>query len=379
MQFVPGLGKMGSGKIKFNGCFHDLPQGLQTHTYAPMNIDIRIKYRVDGNQPGIEPPQHMELGLADLGAPRDGLYLREDIEIRCNLTLAKYVKESLKTASKEMISRIIKKAELLDSGVLQAMIEDGKLKTINPNDRSQHGVLRSPSFTPDALGRNSTSPRPLSQQSQRQSAQMNNVMSPPLSPGPVPYQVPRASVSGAPSYQYNMLPPHLQQQQHSQQPVPQIAELPPQSPPSQSPGFIAELPGSVYDPQAQLQYQQQQQQQQQQHQAKQPGLSPDPNSASWRWSQSSNGGAFPNGQPSPSLGNSSRPTSMSSDTSASTAPGVASPGFGSFASELPTHNETQEEHSATAAAHYRRLSESQTKVGQNSYAAYNPADYARMH
>ncbi|PTB73947.1 hypothetical protein M440DRAFT_1446525 [Trichoderma longibrachiatum ATCC 18648] len=38
--------------------------------------------------------------------------------------------------SLEMVQRIIKKAELLDAGVLKAMMEDGKLKTVNPNDRS---------------------------------------------------------------------------------------------------------------------------------------------------------------------------------------------------------------------------------------------------
>ncbi|KAL2753069.1 hypothetical protein ACRALDRAFT_1072815 [Sodiomyces alcalophilus JCM 7366] len=213
MQWIPRLGRMGSGKIKFTGCFHDMPWGLQTHTYAPMGVDIRIKYRVDGNQPGLEPPQPHELGLADLGAPSDGLYLREDIEIRCNVTMVGYVKSELQSASKGMVARIIKKAELLDAGLLSAMFEDGKLRTINPNDRSQSLRLKSPSFT-----------------------------------GPH---------GGAHAHHYQ--PYHLQQQQKQQQqhphcPPAHVAELAPASgiirAPAEQTSFMAELPGNYYHPQA---------------------------------------------------------------------------------------------------------------------------------
>ncbi|KAI1821084.1 hypothetical protein F4861DRAFT_486313 [Xylaria intraflava] len=132
VQFVPGMGKFGSGKISFNACFHDLPWGLQTHVYAPLGIDMRNKYRIGGNQSGFEPPEPPEIGLAELGIPKDGLYLREDIEIRCNITMVATVKAQMKASSKEMVGRIIKKAELIDAGVLQAMIKDGMMKTYKP-------------------------------------------------------------------------------------------------------------------------------------------------------------------------------------------------------------------------------------------------------
>jgi hypothetical protein len=169
IQFVPGLGKIGSSTIKFNGCFHDMPWGLQTHIYAPMHVDLRNTYRICGNQPGVEPPEVPEIGLRALGAPADGLYLREDIEIRCNVTVMSFVKSQLKKAGGEMVKRIIKKAELLDAGVLQAMIEDGKLRTINPADRSR-SPLASPThfqYPQSAAG------------------------SPPLGSPPIPYQIPR--------------------------------------------------------------------------------------------------------------------------------------------------------------------------------------------
>jgi hypothetical protein len=133
IQYVPGIGKAGSGKISFKGCFHDMPWGLQTHVYAPMGVDLRNKWQIRGNQPG-EPPESRELGS---GAPAEGLYLREDIEIKCNPAMISFVKKEMKAASKTMVDRLVKKAELIDSGVLSAMFEEGKLKTLNPADRSQ--------------------------------------------------------------------------------------------------------------------------------------------------------------------------------------------------------------------------------------------------
>ncbi|KAF1978331.1 hypothetical protein BU23DRAFT_450015 [Bimuria novae-zelandiae CBS 107.79] len=143
IQYVPGIGKLGSGQIKFKGCFHDMPWGLQTHTYAPANVDLRNKWQICGSQPG-EPPETRELGI---GAPLEGLYLREDIEIKCNVTMVSFVKKELKAASKVLVERMLKKAELLDAGALTAMMENGKLKTINPADRSRNPELP-PSSSP---------------------------------------------------------------------------------------------------------------------------------------------------------------------------------------------------------------------------------------
>lgn len=157
IQYVPGTGKIGSGQIKFNGCFHNMPWGLQTHTYVPLGIELKNKFRIAGNQPGIEPPEQYELGNEKLNVPKDGLYLRQETEIKCNITLISFVKSQLKAASKEMVARIIKKAELLDKGELQAMMENGKIRTINPNDRTMTG-LASPGFAPGSGPDRVTSP-----------------------------------------------------------------------------------------------------------------------------------------------------------------------------------------------------------------------------
>ena len=79
--------------------------------------------RVRGNQPG-EPKEPRELGVE---TPLDGLYLREDVEIVCNVALSGFVKKEMKAAAGVMVDRMTRKAELLDEGKLHAMFEDGKL------------------------------------------------------------------------------------------------------------------------------------------------------------------------------------------------------------------------------------------------------------
>lgn len=119
IQYIPGAGKLGSGKISFRGVYHDMPWGLQTHVYPPGGIDLRVKYSIRGNQPG-EPPEARELGSQ---APAEGLYLREDIEIKANWTMISFVKKGMKDASKVMIARLIKKAELIDQEILRQMMD----------------------------------------------------------------------------------------------------------------------------------------------------------------------------------------------------------------------------------------------------------------
>ncbi|KAK8068894.1 hypothetical protein PG994_005510 [Apiospora phragmitis] len=336
IQYIPGLGRLGSGTISFNGCFHDMPWGLQSHIYvgSPANVDLRNKYKIAGNQPGVEPPEPQEMGLASLGAPKDGLYLHEDIEIRCNFAMVSFVKAQLKAASKEMVNRIIKKAELLDAGVLSAMIEDGKLRTVNPNDRTT--TLQYPGAGPGSAPN-----------------------SPPLGSPGIPYQVPRPM--SMQQQQYSNSRPGTAGSQGSGYHAAQNAnhhrytELPYSNAP---PAIIMELPGDYPQPSSGLQPGQ-----------PSPGLaqssaksdqsfrsSPDPNSNS-RWSQS---------QPSPGL-QQSRPTSLSSDGGGSV--GFSSPRLDhkGFTNELSTHSEMREEHRPEP-----------LRVKHPSHYPYNPADYARV-
>lgn len=357
VQFVPGMGRFGSGKINFNACFHDLPWGLQTHVYAPLNIDLRNKYRIAGNQPGVEAPEPPEIGLAELGVPTDGLYLREDIEIRCNIAMVATVKAQMKAASKEMVGRIIKKAELLDAGILQAMIEDGKMKTYKPQSLPYTGGLsehvRSPQLSPGLPYGQPSSPR---------------------SPG-IPYQVPRPvsmqqqhqqpsrpGTAGSSGY-----PSHWQQQQQQmalEESRPTHLHAGPQHHAPGSQSFPMELPGDFYYPQAspqpsptttssvgghspnpQASY------------SPNPATTPDPSANGQRWSHQPNHSA-----------RSVRPSSFASD------PGLGRHGSPApeYKAELATHRETPEEHSSPG-----KFKGQRGPIFKPYGYSYNPADYAQ--
>ncbi|KAK4109075.1 hypothetical protein N656DRAFT_783373 [Canariomyces notabilis] len=335
IQFLPGMGRMGSSTIKFNGCFHNMPWGLQTHIYAPMNVDLRNTYRIAGNQPGVEPPEIPEIGLKALGAPSDGLYLREDIEIKCNVTVHSFVKSQMKKAGSEMVRRIIKKAELLDAGVLQAMIEDGKLKTINPADRSS--TFRSPLPSPTGLG-------------VRYSPTLGGNSPPMTAASPVmPYNVPRLQSvrrPGTAGSGYNPQP-GLKGYNDQAQAVPQ--ELP--AAPNVENQMPVEMPGDFYHASADLQPAR---------------MSPRPISQSQMHRESLVDP--PHSSPNPSLGGQwsaggSRPTSYTSS--------VGAPDNKGFPSQLAPHQETTEEH-RDAQKGDRRM------PPPSNYPPYNPADYAKV-
>lgn len=400
IQYVPGIGKIGSGKISFNGCFHDMPWGLQTHIYAPMNVDLKNRYRIAGNQPGIEPPEQQEIGLAQLGAPSDGLYLRDDVEIKCNVAVVSFVKAQLKSASKDMVSRIIKKAELLDAGVLQGMIENGKLRTHNPMDRSSSSAgMSMPPHNGSASG--TTSPRP------KYSPTFNPYRADgtysPEPNQPTPYQVPRPmsyqqqqqqhqgynrSPGGHYSAPYGGMPTKAgdfayrpNQAAHAELPGPlsggpvMPVEMPgdyhfqpghmggPATPPQPSPTYPSDRDSSISNYSSQ-------------HAS--------------RWSQSQQGSTI------------SRPTSVQSDASGGAgngAGGMHSPGLPTHA-EAPEHDEQQQQPQQRRQYDHGRNDDALRKLDPaeansrrgtappplfharshpNSHAyAYNPADYVSM-
>ncbi|KAH7026673.1 uncharacterized protein B0I36DRAFT_424339 [Microdochium trichocladiopsis] len=354
IQVVPGMGKLGGGKIKFNGCFHDMPWGVQSHIYAPMGIDMRNKYRIGGNQPGFEPPEQQEMGL---GAPKDGLYLREDIEFKCNITLVSVVKAQMKAASKDMIARMIKKAELLDAGVLKAMIENGKIKTLTAAESANvHGGLTQQNT--GTLSRQHTG----SMQSHSPQLSPCNPNQPPMSPG-LQYQIPRPmSMQPPPPRNDNSplpgYPAHWQQQQQQQQQQYQQQQQHyyNQGPdPTKTNQFVSELPAPLGRPEPSPQtfafemagdFYYQQPQQSPSFQASQQNRPHSP------YAQSSQGHPSPSAQ-------SSRPTSYTqSEGNGMNSPPADSKGF---SNELPTHREGPED--------YRSSQQPQS---------YNPSRYSTV-
>ncbi|KAL7787500.1 hypothetical protein V8C37DRAFT_262901 [Trichoderma ceciliae] len=104
ISYLPG--GLVTGAVSYTAAFHDLPMGLQTHCHAPMGVDLREKWSVAGSEPG-EEPEPMELGL---GAPRTGLYIREDVIITCNMVMAGFIKKTIKKAHGTLIEALTIKA-----------------------------------------------------------------------------------------------------------------------------------------------------------------------------------------------------------------------------------------------------------------------------
>jgi hypothetical protein len=121
VQYLPG-GVL-SGKVSYNACFHDLENGLQTHCYAPMGLNIKGKWTLGGSLPG-EPVAPVELGV---GAPLHGLWLREDVDMKCNIMMTSFVKKTLKKAHSKLVDRLLVKAQILDASIKNQQLENNKL------------------------------------------------------------------------------------------------------------------------------------------------------------------------------------------------------------------------------------------------------------
>lgn len=109
VHYLPG--GLYSGDVKFNACFHDLSYGLQTHIFAPMGLNIKGKWTLGGTLPG-EPREPTELGV---GVPKTGLWLREDVDLKCNILFTSFVKKTTKKAHGTLVERLVEKAHLKEA------------------------------------------------------------------------------------------------------------------------------------------------------------------------------------------------------------------------------------------------------------------------
>ena len=237
IQYLPG--GLAKGKISYRGCFHDLPNGLQTHIYAPLGLDIREKWTVGGTLPG-EPPEPRELGL---DIPTQGLYLREDGDMRCNILMTGFVRKNLDMAHKVLVERILKKAERIEAH-LEAQREAvvlPKSPGIQPGSYlSTSSFVRASSA--DSYSRASTSS---SQQSNQQQPYVNG-QDPQIDQHPAYRKAEEAKYS---QRALPALPPYQASAQYQDHYSNDMAKQRPTSKRQQSNSapkqFVAELPGST--------------------------------------------------------------------------------------------------------------------------------------
>lgn len=137
ISYLPA--NLATGSVSFKACFHDLANGLQTHVYAPLSLDIKEKWTLGGTLPG-EPAQPVEIGL---GAPIQGLYLREDVEMRCNFLMTKFVKKTLKQSLETLVKRLVVRSQLLE-----AVDPNHRIQTYDPHQSLMSQVYNPPLSPP---------------------------------------------------------------------------------------------------------------------------------------------------------------------------------------------------------------------------------------
>lgn len=114
ISFLPG-GLM-HGNISYKGSFHDIPRGIRTHVYAPAGLDIRATWSVGGSEPREERQNNgIRAKSSKLSATTSlddgpGLYLREEVELRCPFWSVGFVKKNMKRSHGVLVDRLVGKA-----------------------------------------------------------------------------------------------------------------------------------------------------------------------------------------------------------------------------------------------------------------------------
>ncbi|KAL8930352.1 MAG: hypothetical protein Q9172_000061 [Xanthocarpia lactea] len=140
INYFPGY----NGRTEFDVCFHDLKNGLQTHVYAPLGLDIKDKWTLGGTLPH-EPKEPVEIGL---GVPKEGLWLREDVDMKCNIMATGFVKKTLKKAHGTLVERLVEKAHIRETELHNNRLEERNSILSYYSDSRSPG-LASPVPSPD--------------------------------------------------------------------------------------------------------------------------------------------------------------------------------------------------------------------------------------
>jgi hypothetical protein len=233
VSYLPGV----SGQVKYKACFFDRPIGLQTHCYAPTGLDIKAKWSVGGNMPG-EPREARELGV---NTPRDGLYLREEVDMRCNILMTGFVRKNLKNAHKVLVERLLKKVEFVEEVHYQQSISSPSVRSsitsppVTPGGQSlQYLPQRSDGSVIDDMYKYGGRPASLTPSNfQQQYPHYSTHDDPARHAGPPPHYWQSPDQKG----DWKVAPPSQRN-----------SYLKPHSRPQSDQNFAAELPGSVVLP-----------------------------------------------------------------------------------------------------------------------------------
>ncbi|KAF3002899.1 hypothetical protein E8E13_001736 [Curvularia kusanoi] len=133
VSYLPG--GLATGSVSYHAVFHDFPDCLETHVYAPLGLDIRGKWSVGGSLPG-EPKDRTDPGLK---VPRTGLYIREEVKMTCSKLLMGFVKKTFKDSHSHLVEKLVERAHILESNLANQRLK--ALRSVDPKDRMGHGNI----------------------------------------------------------------------------------------------------------------------------------------------------------------------------------------------------------------------------------------------
>ena len=127
------------GEVSYKAGFYDVLDGIQTRVFAPAGVDIKATWKVKGSMPG-GLPELPELGV---DIPTSGLYIREDIELRCNMFLMSFVRRNLRKPHTKLVQDLIAMAESTPSATSQSIRSQEESGVAVPGVSSS-GFLQAP-------------------------------------------------------------------------------------------------------------------------------------------------------------------------------------------------------------------------------------------
>ncbi|KAJ4987525.1 hypothetical protein SVAN01_06982 [Stagonosporopsis vannaccii] len=133
VSYLPG--GLATGSVSYHAVFHDFPDSLETHVYAPLGLDIRAKWSVGGSLPG-EPKEPVD---PSMNAPRQGLYIREEVKMTCSSLLLGFVKKTFKDSHSQLVEKLVERAHILESNSANERLQ--ALRNVAPRERMGHGDI----------------------------------------------------------------------------------------------------------------------------------------------------------------------------------------------------------------------------------------------
>lgn len=106
VDYLPG--GLLQGRVRYRGCFFDTPQGIRTHIYAPLGVRIRNNWTVQHRGFPREQEANGPEGTRDHpgAASESDLELHEEIELRCPLGAARFIRRTLEQAHGQLVARL---------------------------------------------------------------------------------------------------------------------------------------------------------------------------------------------------------------------------------------------------------------------------------